>query len=218
MNQQIPGDSARPAGQPGGAGSRDRLIAAAQELFWSQGVAVTSPRQVMAASGVGQGSFYHHFPSKEDLTSAAIAATAAEALSQVRNSLGEAETPVEQLRGYLSRPRAALRGCRVGRLVYEQHVVDHQVLRKPVEEYFSALIDMIQAVFADLPDTSSAEARRRAYAAVATVQGGYVLSRALGDPEALTRAVEGLLDMLETSAAVPDARERNSGAESDQHT
>jgi AcrR family transcriptional regulator len=167
----------------------------------------------MAASGVGQGSFYHHFPSKEDLTRAAISATTADGLAQVQASLAEADTPLARLRSYLLRPRDAIRGCRVGRLTYEQHVVDNQPLREPIQEYFSALVDMVEAVFAELPDTSPGEARRRACAAVAVVQGGYVLSRALGDPEALTHAVEGFLDMLDASDKARNTPERMHSAE-----
>lgn len=50
-----------------GAETRLRIIRAAADLFHSQGVAATSPDQVIAASGTGKSQFYHYFGSKEGL-------------------------------------------------------------------------------------------------------------------------------------------------------
>ena len=50
-----------------GAETRLRIIRAAADLFHRQGVAATSPDQVIAASGTGKSQFYHYFGSKEGL-------------------------------------------------------------------------------------------------------------------------------------------------------
>src|SRR5690606_11524570 len=92
--------------------TRARLVAAAQELFWAQGVGATSPRQVLAASGVGQGSLYHHFPTKHDLAAAAVHATTTAALDAARRDLDADGTAVARLVRYLERRRPALAGCR----------------------------------------------------------------------------------------------------------
>ena len=55
-----------------GMESRERLVTAMSELMWERGYAATSPREVRERSGVGQGSMYHHFPSKRDLALAAL--------------------------------------------------------------------------------------------------------------------------------------------------
>lgn len=47
--------------------SRDRILAAATELFLDQGVEATSVAELCRAAGVSNGSFFHHFPSKEEL-------------------------------------------------------------------------------------------------------------------------------------------------------
>ena len=50
-------------------GNRTRrdILAAAADLFHRQGVAATSPDQVIEASGTGKGQFYHYFKNKEGL-------------------------------------------------------------------------------------------------------------------------------------------------------
>lgn len=186
---------------------RERLLRAARDLYWAQGVEGTSPRQVLEVSGVGQGSLYHHFPTKHDLSLAAISATTQEALDSVTGELTDTERPpVERLVAYLERPRPALAGCKVGRLTSDRSVMADDELRSPVHDYFAGLVTLVQEVFEEtgLPDDV---ARDRAYAAVAIVQGGYVLARALDDPAALRAAVDGFVSMLEPAlepgAAVP---------------
>jgi AcrR family transcriptional regulator len=175
--------------------ARDRLVGAAQDLFAVQGVGPTSPRAVLAASGVGQGSLYHHFPTKHDLAVAAVGATVDQVLAQAMRTLGSDAPAIERLVAYLERPRDALAGCRVGRLTAEQAVIDDDGLRDVLDAYFVRLLRIITDIFREtgLPDDV---ARDRAHAALAIIQGGYVLARATQDPNALTAAVRGFVGLL----------------------
>ena len=47
--------------------ARDRLIAAAERLFYAEGVRAVGVERLLAESGVGRASFYRHFPGKDDL-------------------------------------------------------------------------------------------------------------------------------------------------------
>jgi AcrR family transcriptional regulator len=55
-----------------GERTRLRIIRAAADLFHAQGVAATSPDQVIEASGTGKGQFYYYFQSKEGLVHAVL--------------------------------------------------------------------------------------------------------------------------------------------------
>ncbi len=55
-----------------GEKTRMRILRAAADLFHAQGVAATSPDQVIEASGTGKGQFYHYFKSKEGLVHAVL--------------------------------------------------------------------------------------------------------------------------------------------------
>jgi AcrR family transcriptional regulator len=50
-----------------GAATRQRIIRIAADLFHKQGVAATSPDEILDASNAGKGQFYHYFGSKEGL-------------------------------------------------------------------------------------------------------------------------------------------------------
>ena len=47
--------------------TRNRILAAALDLFLAAGVEATSVADICSAAGVSNGSFFHHFPSKEEL-------------------------------------------------------------------------------------------------------------------------------------------------------
>jgi TetR/AcrR family transcriptional regulator, transcriptional repressor for nem operon len=55
-----------------GEKTRLRIIEAAGDLFHAQGVAATSPDEVIEASGTGKGQFYHYFNSKDGLVHAVL--------------------------------------------------------------------------------------------------------------------------------------------------
>jgi TetR/AcrR family transcriptional regulator, transcriptional repressor for nem operon len=55
-----------------GEKTRLRILRAAADLLHAQGVAATSPDQVIEASGTGKGQFYHYFKSKEGLVHAVL--------------------------------------------------------------------------------------------------------------------------------------------------
>jgi len=56
----------------GGGGTRERLIDTTQRLLWADGYAGVSVDRICKDAGVKKGSFYHFFPSKEDLVLAAL--------------------------------------------------------------------------------------------------------------------------------------------------
>lgn len=184
---------------PAPTDARERLIAAAQQLYAADGVAATTPRQVLARSGIGQGSLYHHFPAKRDLAAAAVARTAQEALDTATAPLTADAPAHDRVLGYLRRDRDAVAGCRVGRLTADPLVMSDEELRGSVGDYFTGLIDALTAAFA-AEGLAPVAARDRATTAAAVIQGGYVLSRALGDPTHMRRAVDGLVDLLDGDA------------------
>ncbi|QAY60274.1 TetR/AcrR family transcriptional regulator [Microbacterium protaetiae] len=176
--------------------ARDRLLVAAQALYAERGVAATTPRDVLARSAVGQGSLYHHFPTKRDLARAAVGRTVQEQLGTAKAELLGDATARERIGAYLLRDRDAVAGCRVGRLTSDPLVMSEDDLHRLVEGYFTDLITLVCDVLQEA-GLSPDRARERATTIVAVVQGGYVLARATGDPDVMRSAVRGLFALLE---------------------
>ena len=52
--------------------ARERLLATAEELFYTEGVRAVGVERLLEVSGVGRASFYRHFAGKEDLVLAVL--------------------------------------------------------------------------------------------------------------------------------------------------
>src|SRR5436190_23651368 len=54
--------------------ARERLLDAAEELFYAEGIRGVGVERILAESGVGRASFYRHFQSKDELVVAVLRA------------------------------------------------------------------------------------------------------------------------------------------------
>src|SRR5690349_17544154 len=184
--------------------ARDRLVDSTRELLWERGYVGTSPRAVLEASGVGQGSLYHHFRGKADLALTAIERTADELTARSEEFLGRPGPAVERVEAWLDRERDVLRGCPIGRLTSDPDVVADERMRAPVARTLAAVQARIAQVLAEgtrsgeLPADLDSDVV--AATLLATLQGGYVLARAAGSPEPYHRAVRGAVDLLRRAA------------------
>ncbi|MET9022586.1 TetR/AcrR family transcriptional regulator [Actinopolymorpha sp. NPDC004070] len=191
--------------------SRDQLTSAMADLLWERGYAATSPRDVMARAGVGQGSMYHHFSGKHALAVEVLSAVTGEMAGESSVLEGEG-SPLERIKSYLSRPRPGTRGCRVGRMTQDPQVVADPELLAIVADAFDTMLGRWEQAIAaavtagELPaDTVPAELARTL---AAVLQGGYVLARAKGEQGPMDAAVRGavrLLDAAHAAAVAADA-------------
>ena len=180
--------------------ARERLVRSAQELLWERGYVATSPKAIQQRSGAGQGSMYHHFTGKAQLARVALERTAAAERERAELLLSGPGTALERLTGYLRREREALRGCPIGRHALDPEVVADDALREPLATTFGWLRGRLTEIVAEGQRAgefpTALDPAGVAAAVVATVQGGYVLARAAGDPRPFADATEGAAQML----------------------
>ena len=187
--------------------ARTRLVDGMADLLWERGYVGTSPAAVLARSGVGQGSLYHHFAGKRELAIAAIEAGAGALTSAAEVALSTPGTAYERVERFLLRDREVLRGCRIGRLTQDPEVVADDDLRRPVDDALRRVRDALTDVLrtgqrlGELEDTVPAD--ELASTVLATLQGGYVLARAEQDEQAFTSAVRGVLALLRAQVRQP---------------
>jgi TetR/AcrR family transcriptional repressor of nem operon len=110
----------------GGPSTRDKLVAAARELFWARGYAATGLADVLAKAGVRGGSLYYFFKSKEELLRAVLE----QYLTLLRPvvidpAFATTEDPIERVFAVLAGYRAGLvftecrHGCPIARIALE---------------------------------------------------------------------------------------------------
>jgi TetR/AcrR family transcriptional repressor of nem operon len=184
--------------------SRDELTGAMAELLWERGYAATSPREVMARAGVGQGSMYHHFSGKHELAVEALSAVTGE-LTGESSLLEGGASPLERMKSYLSLPRAGTLGCRVGRMTQDPQVVVDAELIAIVANAFDIMLGRWEQAIAaaiaagELPASIVPADLARTLAAV--IQGGYVLARAKGEQGPMDAAIRGAVSLLDAAQA-----------------
>jgi AcrR family transcriptional regulator len=76
---------------------RDRLLEAASELFYAEGVQSVGIDRVIARAGVAKASLYSTFGSKEELVCAYLNARHEETLARLRSAVAATEDPIERL-------------------------------------------------------------------------------------------------------------------------
>jgi AcrR family transcriptional regulator len=76
---------------------RDRLLQAASELFYAEGVQSVGIDRVIERAGVAKASLYSTFGSKEGLVCAYLNARHEETLARLRSAIAATEDPIERL-------------------------------------------------------------------------------------------------------------------------
>lgn len=185
--------------------ARERLIEGTRDLLWERGYSATSPRAILARSGVGQGSLYHHFAGKEPLAAAALQASSTELLAGAREILSfTGWSNLERVRRYLLRERDVLRGCPVGRMAGDADAMDSELLHATVRDTFDEVRGLLVNCLHDARQegelSRTCDPAELADTVLAVVQGGYVLARAEGNPAPFHRAVRGAIALLDHSA------------------
>lgn len=177
--------------------------------MWERGYADTSPSEVRRRSGVGQGSMYHHFPSKRDLALAALERNVADLLPAASELDGPGD-PMDRIEAYLMRPRDALKGCKVGRMTQDPQVREDPVLLAPVARAFAQVhaswVTVLREAVAAGELRDDLDPVRLAHTLMAVLQGGYVLAIAQQDRGPFDDARAGVLALLR--AAAPPAPDR----------
>ena len=184
-----------------GKSTREAVIEAATRLIHLKGYQHTTLDDVLSASGVGKGNFYHHFRSKEDL-GFAILDRFVEAFKERALRPAFADTSVSrivQIRRFLVRvrdvqeERHCVGGCVFGNLAAELSDV-HEGFRERLAGLFSHWREHLAAVLADgrARGEVTADCRPEAVAqfVVASLEGAMLLTKLTKDIAVMDRCVE----------------------------
>ncbi|MBU2667327.1 TetR/AcrR family transcriptional regulator [Actinoplanes bogorensis] len=184
--------------------NRRLIIDSAKRLFWHRGYSTTSPKQVMADAGVGQGSFYHHFPTKPELGAEVVRENGQDLLASVRASMAGLPTGRERLAAFLASAADALGGCQIGGFAYDAGILAEPTLREALGTAFTEMAELIESAVreaqADGSLSPALDPAPTAAALLAVVEGAFVVARATGRQASADAATAGALALLEASS------------------
>ena len=181
------------AAPPTPTGKRERLIAAACDLFYRQGIAGTTLAHIAEAADVPLGNMYYYFKTKDDIVAAVVEARTEEirsATAAVQRRHGSPKARLKALVGLLadSRDTIADHGCPLGTLCTELANQSGQspALTAPLMQ---TLLDWAEQQFRAM---GRRDARDLALELIIAYEGSAVLTNALAQPEIMTREARRL--------------------------
>ena len=190
--------------------SRAELVQTMARLLREQGYTATSRAQLLAESGVSNGSLYHHFPGgMEALAEAALEASGAVVANALRESLDAAPNAGEGVVRFLDIAWGAGKkcaGCPIAPTALESPIISPR-LRAVAARCFDEQEALIAArLRADgWPDGSASET---ASAALALIEGALLRGRVSGQRTHLAHAKRAALALLAAPPADGGTRTR----------
>jgi TetR/AcrR family transcriptional regulator, transcriptional repressor for nem operon len=179
-----------------GTDTRQRLIDSARELIYARSYSDVGVQQICERAGVKKGSFYHFFPSKRDLTLAALDQLHTYFRQHIIDVAFAADIPpLERFKRFISASyefhkqlkenTGHIMGCPFGNLGCELSTQD-EVIRKRVDSIFSEVQQPLATALAEavangeLPDIDTAAAARAIFA---YIEGVMMYAKIRNDPE-----------------------------------
>jgi TetR/AcrR family transcriptional regulator, transcriptional repressor for nem operon len=205
-------DSARITAR--GAATRARIVKAAAELMYVKGVNATTLDDVRTASGTSKSQLYRHFPDKDALVHAVIAAQSATILAREHDQLDRLNSFAGLVRWRnvlteLNRLQHGAYGCALGSMAIELSDQDDRA-RSALADTFAEWQTLIAAGLQRMKDkgTLSGKADPAALATglMAALQGGYLLAQTTHDTAAMEIALDMALNQIKSNRAEPRAR------------
>lgn len=178
--------------------TRDRIVDAADRLFYEQGFEHTSFSQIAEAVGISRGNFYYHFKTKDEILDAVINHRLARTNSMLDTWEMEGETPSDRIRSFINilvmnRAKIKRYGCPVGTLCTELAKLDHPA-KSDANELFSLFRIWLRRQFEQLGHHDDADAL--AMHLLAFSQGVAMLANAFQDEKFLRTEVDRLNEWL----------------------
>jgi AcrR family transcriptional regulator len=186
--------------------TRDRLISTALRLFGEKGYQSTSVADVQRESGCHSGSFYHFFPTKQDLLLAVLERYRTGIVPMlIEPAWAGVDDPIERIFALLARYRMLLEishctyGCPIGSLALELHEPDPEV-RQLLADNFTGWIDQVENCLIDARKTLGRgfDARRTASFVLTVMEGAVMQARTYRDLRPFDAAVVTLREYFST--------------------
>lgn len=177
--------------------ARERLVAAALELFSERTYSSVGVAEISARAGVQKGSFYYFFSSKEALALAVVNEHWARQRSDWTRILNGDGTVLERLRSLFEatakyqagalQGTGSVTGCLFGNLALEVSSTSDPI-RKRLQEIFDEQVAVIESHLAEAAsagDLDLADARAAAKSIVAQLEGLILFAKLFNDPAQL---------------------------------
>ncbi|MDH5798781.1 MAG: TetR/AcrR family transcriptional regulator [Paracoccaceae bacterium] len=186
-----------------GNATRERIVDAADDLFYRQGFEHTSFADIADAVQISRGNFYYHFKTKDDILDAVIHARLAKTRGMLEQWESEGAGPKERILSFIhilimNRAKIKRYGCPVGTLSAELVKLGHGA-QGEANELFTLFRTWLRRQFTLLGRKQDADAL--AMHLLARSQGVATLASSFHDEKFIKQEVRLMEDWLDACAA-----------------
>ena len=192
-----------PKASPRGEQTRRRILEVAQEAILAKGFDATSIEEIVAGAEITRSGFFYHFRDKNELARALLEAS----IEQDRAILSDVfrrghELSDDPLHAFLVGLKLFAElmddmpnghpGCIVTTVCYQQRLFDREVRalnRQAVLNWRAHFLAELEAVAERYPPKAPVDLVALADLLSTTIEGGIVLSKALGEPKLLGQQI-----------------------------
>jgi AcrR family transcriptional regulator len=183
-----------------GEGNRQRIITAADDLFYRRGYNQTSFQDISDATGIPRGNFYYYFKTKDEILHAVVDGRLDELSALLSKIESETDNPRERLLMFSNmlednRDNVIQSGCPFGTLSSELAKDDPQLHEKSTQ-IFAVLRHWIKQQFVALGLTNADDL---ALDLLARLQGVTVIACAFKDVDYIKRSHQQIKDWINTN-------------------
>lgn len=191
------------------ASSRDRLISGAIKLMHGRSYANVGVQELCEQAGVKKGSFYHFFPSKRDLTLAALDLECERLRRDIwSRAFSKDLPPLKRIERYLEltyrsqldywEATGSVRGCAFGNLALELGTQD-EVIRERVDRVFQDAVAIFEDTLQEAVEAGQIpriSVRRAAQSVLAYLEGMILMAKSKNDPEVIRNLSPSVFHLL----------------------
>lgn len=184
-----------------GEQTRERILATAEPIILRQGFAGTSLDDILKATKLTKGAFFHHFKGKGDLARALVeryarndyelfARFAAEAEAAIDDPLQQAMLFLKKFEDFIEGLREPVGGCVFAAYTYESLQFDpaiHAFIAHSLRRWTALYEKKFESVLSRYKPARPVSARDLADMIVALIEGGFILTRSYNDPALVAR-------------------------------
>ena len=178
---------------------RQRIVAAADELFYQQGYENTSFNDIASAVEISRGNFYFHFKSKDEILNAVIDKRLQDIKCMLETWEQNSRNPKDNLIAYIdmldsNQSNIKNHGCPIGVICTELNKTNHFMLSDAIEMH-TLFKDWLTQQFKQLGQKKQAEAL--AMHLLARSQGIANITHTFGNRKFLKQEIKLLKEWLE---------------------
>lgn len=212
---------------PSAVDTKERILDAAQDLVMESGFSATSIDQIQKAANISRGTFFYHFPTKDDLARSLVRRYAEEDREITDAFMERAESlardPLQQVLIFIrlheemfEEMEGEIPGCLFASYSYEAGLFDeetHRIISDSVEYWHRLVGGKLEKAFARRETPVPVDPGVLADLAYSVLQGAFILSRVKGEKPLMVEHIRQYRTYLELLGGMVEVEPAGDGRE-----